>query len=88
VQFGDGKLRPADPAVQFYLEQKPDIAFGEGGEKMWREIYLTPQQNLDIAKAELADTAATRFARVTSSWHKSKRIRKPASKLASNGNLL
>jgi hypothetical protein len=56
VQFGDGKLDTADPQIQFYLEQKPDIAFGEGGLKMWREIYLNPQQNLDIAKAELADT--------------------------------
>lgn len=56
VQFGDGKLQTSDPEVQFYLQQKLDIAFGEGGEKMWREIYLTPQQNLDIAKAELADT--------------------------------
>lgn len=56
VLFQDGKLETADPQIQFYLEQKPDIAHGEGGLKMWRDIYLTTDQNLGIAKAELAET--------------------------------
>jgi hypothetical protein len=56
VQFYDGKLETCDPEVQFYLRQKPDIAEGEEGLKMWRAIYLTPDQNLKIAQSELADT--------------------------------
>lgn len=56
VQFYDGKLETSDPEVQYLLEEKLDIAWGEGGLRMWREIYLTPEQQGNIAKAELADT--------------------------------
>lgn len=57
VQFEQsGKLETSDPQIQFYLEQKPDIAYGDAGLRMWREIYLTTEQNLGVAKAELAET--------------------------------
>jgi hypothetical protein len=55
VQFGDGKLDTEDPEVQYYIERNAQVAWGEEGLKMWREIYLNEKQQVDIAKAELLD---------------------------------
>lgn len=53
AHFYDGKFETADPEQQWYLDQKGDIQSGDEGLKMWREIYLTPEQNLSIKAAEL-----------------------------------
>jgi hypothetical protein len=56
AQFSDGKFETADPEQQWYLDQKGDIISGEAGLSMWRSIYLTETQNLDISRNELAET--------------------------------
>jgi hypothetical protein len=55
ANFYDGKFETADPEQQWYLDQKAGIMSGDEGLKMWRQIYLTETQNLNIAKAELED---------------------------------
>jgi hypothetical protein len=55
AHFYDGKFETADPEQQWYLDQKGGILSGPDGLKMWREIYLTTEQNLHIQKAELED---------------------------------
>lgn len=56
AQFADGKFETADPEQQWYLDQKGDILSGAEGLEMWRSIYLTADQNLDISRTELAET--------------------------------
>ena len=56
VLFSGQQVSTEDPEVQFYLETKNDncIAWGEQGHKDWQRIYLAPEQQKDIANAELA----------------------------------
>lgn len=56
VQFVDGKLETSDPEIQFHLEDKRDVLRDEAGLKAWREIYLSVEQQNNIAQAELAET--------------------------------
>lgn len=53
VQFFDGKYETDNAELQFHLDNKVGLSSGEEGLKMWREIYLTPEQQTNIAKAEL-----------------------------------
>jgi len=57
VQFGDGKLETSDPEIQFHVENKPDVAWGPAGLKMWQDIYLSVEQRNNIAQAENNDLA-------------------------------
>ncbi len=56
VVFAEQRLVTQDPEVQFYLERKNDnsIAWGEEGKKLWEKIYLTPEQQSEIARKALA----------------------------------
>lgn len=58
IQFGDGKYETEDPEVQFYLERNAEVAWGDGGLQMWREIYLNERQQTDIMKAEREELQA------------------------------
>lgn len=53
VQFPNGKFETADPEAQYFLEAKQDIAWGEGGLKMWQDIYLTPEGKANAAQSEV-----------------------------------
>lgn len=55
VQFNDGRYETGNPEEIFYLRQKPDIAEGDEGLKMWQKIYLTPEQLNKVNEATLAD---------------------------------
>jgi hypothetical protein len=55
VQFPNGKFETADPEAQYFLELKQDIAWGEGGLKMWQDIYLTPEGKANAARSEVDD---------------------------------
>lgn len=55
VQFPNGKFETSDPEAQYFLEQKKDIAWGEGGLKMWQDIYLTPEGKNIAKDSENAD---------------------------------
>jgi hypothetical protein len=55
VVFGAQQVTTEDPEIQFYLETKNDnsIAWGPEGRKSWDRIYLTPEQQGEIARKEL-----------------------------------
>lgn len=55
VRFDSQQVVTNDPEMQFLLETKNDacIAWGPEGKKAWERIYLTPDQQKDMAKAEL-----------------------------------
>jgi len=55
VFFAGQQLVTADPELQFYLETKNDqsLAWGDEGRKLWEKIYLTPDQQGELAKKEL-----------------------------------
>jgi len=55
VIFSGQQLTTSDPEVQFYLDSKNDdsIVWGDEGRKGWERIYLTPDQQSDLAKIEL-----------------------------------
>jgi len=53
VKFTNGKFETSDPEAQYILEQKKDIAWGEGGLKMWQDIYLTPEGKANAANSEV-----------------------------------
>jgi hypothetical protein len=59
VEFSDARFTTGDPEKQYYLEnlaaKKFPISWGEEGEKVWRENQLSPTQQADLQKAELAD---------------------------------
>lgn len=58
VTFGAGKLETDDPEKQFFLDQRSgEIVPGEEGERMWRDIYLDPQQQADFLRREGAELA-------------------------------
>lgn len=48
-----GTLTTDDPELQFHLFRKGSL-HGPEGLKRWREVYLTPEQRLNVAKDELA----------------------------------
>jgi hypothetical protein len=56
VVFASQQVTTQDPEVQFYLETKNDnsIAWGEEGRKRWDAIYLTPDQQAELARTALA----------------------------------
>jgi hypothetical protein len=56
VQFYDGKVETVDPQIQYHLDHKVGILSGEEGLRLWRSIYLTEDQQNNIARAELAET--------------------------------
>jgi hypothetical protein len=49
-----GTLTTDDPEMQYHLDRVGAIS-GDAGLKRWREVYLTPEQRLNVAKDELAD---------------------------------
>lgn len=55
VWFSSQQLTTEDPEIQFLIETKGDqtIAWGEEGRKAWQRIYLTQEQQKDVANAEL-----------------------------------
>jgi hypothetical protein len=55
IWFSGQQLTTEDPEIQFLLETKNDacIAWGEEGKKNWQRIYLTQEQQKDLANAEL-----------------------------------
>ncbi len=55
VVFAQQQVSTQDPEVQFYLETKNDnsIVWGEEGLKQWQKIYLTQDQQSEMARAEL-----------------------------------
>jgi hypothetical protein len=55
VVFAGQQVTTQDPEVQFYLETKNDnsIVWGEEGKKAWDRIYLTADQQKEIAQREL-----------------------------------
>lgn len=55
VVFSGQQVVTQDPEIQFYLETKNDnsIAWGDEGRKNWDRIYLTPEQQSEIARKEL-----------------------------------
>jgi len=59
VEFSDAKYTTGNPEEQYYLEnvgaKQFPIFWGEEGEKVWRENQLSPTQQAEIQRAELAD---------------------------------
>jgi hypothetical protein len=55
AQFADGRFNTTDPEQIYYLDEK-EFPTGEEGLALWRSIYLSPEKQADIARAELADT--------------------------------
>ena len=57
VVFSGQQVVTNDPEVQFYLQTKNDnsIVWGEEGKKLWDKIYLTPEQQSEIARKQLDD---------------------------------
>jgi hypothetical protein len=59
VEFTDAKYTTGNPEEQYWLEtvasKKFPIYWGEEGEKVWRENQLSPTQQAEIQRAELAD---------------------------------
>lgn len=55
VVFSQQTVVTTDPEIQYYLDTKNDlsIAWGDEGQRLWQKIYLTPDQQSDLAKAEL-----------------------------------
>jgi ABC-type Fe3+-citrate transport system substrate-binding protein len=55
VYFSNQQLTTEDPQIQFLVETKNDmtIAWGEEGHKSWQKIYLTQDQQKDLANSEL-----------------------------------
>lgn len=55
VYFANQQLVTEDPEIQFLVETKNDnsIAWGVEGKKLWEKIYLTVDQQKDLANAEL-----------------------------------
>lgn len=55
VIFAQQQMTTQDPEIQFYLETKNDnvIVWGAEGLKAWQKIYLTQEQQSEMAKAEL-----------------------------------
>src|ERR1041384_7048087 len=57
VQFqGSGLFETEDAELQYYLDRYPYVSKGEEGLKRWRELFLTPEQQNNVAKSELEDT--------------------------------
>lgn len=54
VTFKDGKYTTSDAQLQYYLDREAEVKSGDAGETMWRSIYLTDQQQANLAKNELA----------------------------------
>jgi hypothetical protein len=56
AMFSSQQLCTDDPEIQYYIETKGDhcIVWGPEGRKAWERIYLTPDQQKDLANAELA----------------------------------
>ncbi len=55
VWFSNQQLTTEDPSIQFLIETKNDncIGWGEEGRRNWQRIYLTQEQQKDLANAEL-----------------------------------
>lgn len=58
VQFYDGKYETANAEEQYHLDRKAKsdsaMVSGKEGHEQWCAIYLTPQQNIDRQRDELA----------------------------------
>jgi hypothetical protein len=51
-----GTYETNDPEEQYYLDHKLGMHFGESGKQAWDKVYLTKDQQLTKANAELDDT--------------------------------
>ena len=51
-----GIYNTSDPLEQFHLDMHPAVVSGQEGREAWEKIYLTPQQQLAKAQAQLAET--------------------------------
>lgn len=55
VQFQNGGQYTTDDCqIQFYLETRTSVGWGDAGAKRWNDIYLTKAQRVDIREAEVA----------------------------------
>jgi len=56
VHFKEGgKYETSDPLEQYHLDLHPAVLFGQAGREAWDKMYLTPDQQLNKAQAQLAD---------------------------------
>lgn len=55
VTFPGQQLATEDPEIQFLVEKKNDksIAWGNEGRREWQRVYLSQEQQKDLANAEL-----------------------------------
>lgn len=51
-----GKYETGNPEEQYYLDMHPGVMFGREGLEAWEKMYYTPEQQLNKAQAQLADT--------------------------------
>lgn len=56
VQFNPGgKYETADPLEQYHLDMHPSVFSGPQGKDAWEKVYLTQEQQLQKAQAQLAE---------------------------------
>lgn len=56
VHFKEGgRYETTDPLEQYHLDMHPSVFSGQEGKDAWDKVYLTPDQQLQKAQAQLAD---------------------------------